>query len=112
VQELDGGGMIVDIGPKTIEAYTAEIGRAKTVFMNGPAGVYEKDESSNGTRTIWTAVAKADAYSVIGGGDTIAAAKKFRVEAEMSYVCTAGGGLVLFMAGEPLPVIEALEHGE
>jgi len=112
VVALGQGALAMDIGPETIAAYKAEIETAKTVFMNGPAGVYEKPEFSNGTRSIWTAVADGKAYSVIGGGDTIAASKKFGVEEKMSYICTAGGGLVLFMAGDKLPAMEALEQGK
>lgn len=78
-------------------------------MMNGPAGVYEEEESAFGTRTLWEKVADSDAFSIIGGGDTIAAAKRFKVDKKMSYICTAGGGLALFLSGKKLPVMEALK---
>jgi phosphoglycerate kinase len=81
---------------------------AGTIFVNGPAGVYEEDASALGTGGLWKAMAASPAFTVIGGGDSIAAARKFGVLDAFSYVCTAGGGLVRFLAGEPLPVINAL----
>jgi phosphoglycerate kinase len=109
-------GLIVDVGQRTVDAYADHIAAAGTVFVNGPAGVYEEEASALGTRELWQAMAGSPAFTVIGGGDSIAAARKFGVlgpragpggEA-FSYVCTAGGGLVRFLAGEPLPVINAL----
>ena len=81
---------------------------ARTIFLNGPAGVYEREQFDVGTAGIWRAVGDADAFSLIGGGDTIAASKRFGVADKVSYVCTAGGGMVLFLAGKALPVLEAL----
>lgn len=106
---FDGmGSMAVDIGGETLERYKKIISDAGTIFMNGPAGVYEKEESSAGTGGIFRAVADSKAFSVIGGGDTIAAAKAFGLLEKYSYVSTAGGGLVRYISGENLPVIEAL----
>lgn len=112
-QEIDVGalparGLIVDIGAKTVECYRQQIQRAQTIFINGPFGVFEKSASEYGTREIWAAIAGAPAFSVIGGGDSIAAANKFNLADQFSYVCTAGGGLVRFLAGEELPVVRAL----
>ena len=79
-----------------------------TIFMNGPAGIYENEESALGTKSLWEKVAESETFSLIGGGDTIAAAKKFGVEDRVSYICTAGGGLIMYLSGETLPVMEAL----
>ena len=105
---LPADGLIVDIGRKTVEEYGRLILDAGTIFMNGPAGIYEKEESAFGTKSLWEIVAQSEAFSLIGGGDTITAAKKFGVEDAISYICTAGGGLIMYLSGETLPVIEAL----
>ncbi|NLE76280.1 MAG: phosphoglycerate kinase [Chloroflexi bacterium] len=105
---LPVSGPIVDVGHGTVADYSARIAAAKTIFINGPAGVYEKEISAYGTQAIWKALAESPAYTVIGGGDSISAGKKFKVLDSFSYVCTAGGGLVRFLAGEPLAVVEAL----
>jgi phosphoglycerate kinase len=105
---LPASGMIVDVGQATVKAYRDRIDAAGTVFVNGPAGVYEKEASAFGTRMLWEAMAASPAFTVIGGGDSIAAARKFGLLEDFSYVCTAGGGLVRFLAGEAMPVVEAL----
>jgi phosphoglycerate kinase len=105
---LPAPGLIVDVGQRTVDAYADRIAAAGTIFVNGPAGIYEEDDSALGTRGLWQAVAGSPAFTVIGGGDSIAAARKFGLLDAFSYVCTAGGGLVRFLAGEPLPVINAL----
>jgi phosphoglycerate kinase len=105
---LPAAEMIVDVGERTVSAYDAHIASAGTVFVNGPAGVYERAESAFGTRALWEAMARSAAFTVIGGGDSIAAARKFGLLDGFSYVCTAGGGLVRFLAGESMPVVEAL----
>ena len=108
VSDLPADGPIMDIGPKTLRAYSDVLVRARTIFLNGPAGVYEQEEFASGTRGLWQATAQSDAFSLIGGGDTIAAAKRFGVADKVSYICTAGGGLILFLSGKPLPVVDAL----
>jgi phosphoglycerate kinase len=107
-EALPAEAMIVDVGQCTVEAYNGRITAAGTVFVNGPAGIYEEDASAFGTRALWEATATSPAFTVIGGGDSIAAARKFGMLSEFSYVCTAGGGLVRFLAGESMPVIDAL----
>jgi phosphoglycerate kinase len=107
-EALPAPGLIVDAGRRTVEAYSTRIAVAGTVFVNGPAGVYEEDASAFGTDALWEAMAASPAFTVIGGGDSIAAARKFGQLEGFSYVCTAGGGLVRFLAGEPLPVVNAL----
>jgi len=110
ISSLPADGLIKDIGEQTMNRYGRLISEAGTVFMNGPAGVYEDEVFGLGTKTIWEKVADSNAFSVIGGGDTIAAAKRFKVDKKISYICTAGGGLVLFLSGKKLPVIEALKN--
>ena len=102
--------LLVDIGQATIQRYERLIADAATIFVNGPAGVYEKAPSAPGTERLWRAVAGAAGYSVIGGGDSVAAAKRFGVADEMGYVCTAGGCMVRFMSGQQLPVLDALRR--
>ncbi|MBC7224847.1 MAG: phosphoglycerate kinase, partial [Anaerolineae bacterium] len=108
--DLPVAGAIVDVGHRTVEDYAARIAAAKTIFVNGPAGVYEEDISAYGTQALWRAMAQSSAFTVIGGGDSIAAARKFGVLDRFSYVCTAGGGLVRFLAGEEMAVVEALRR--
>jgi len=107
-EALPAPGLIVDIGARTVEAYGERLASARTVFVNGPAGVYEEAGSAYGTRVLWQSMAESPAFTVVGGGDSIAAARRFGVLDRFSYVCTAGGGLVRFLAGEPLPVVNAL----
>ena len=107
---LPTDGLLVDIGQATIARYEGLIGQAETIFVNGPAGVYESAPSALGTERLWRAVTDAPGYSVIGGGDSVAAARHFQVVDQMSYVCTAGGGMVRFLSGQQLPVVEALKR--
>ena len=100
--------MFSDIGEKSILAFEAEIKKAGTIFVNGPAGVYENDIFAKGTSRVWKAVAAADGYSVIGGGDTVSAAARFVDLKDIDYVCTAGGAMVRFLSGKRLPLIEAM----
>lgn len=100
----------IDIGADTIARYRALLMEAKTIFANGPAGVYEEPGFDVGTKGIWGAIADSDAYSVIGGGDTVSSATKFIDLSNISYVCTAGGAMVRFMSGKKLPLIEAMEN--
>ncbi len=108
--ELPSDHLLVDIGRRTIDTYESVIGQAATIFVNGPAGIYEETESAEGTRRLWTAVADAHGYSVIGGGDSVAAGAKFGVLERMGYVCTSGGGMVRFLSGQELPVVSALRR--
>jgi phosphoglycerate kinase len=110
LDDLPSDRLLVDIGPATIARYVEEIRRAATIFVNGPAGVYEQAVSAVGTEQLWTAVADAPGYSVIGGGDSVAAAKRFGVRERMGYVCTSGGGMVRFLSGQALPVVDALRR--
>ncbi len=110
VTDLPVAQGIMDIGPATVAAYAEHIATAKTLFVNGPAGVYELDDFAFGTRENWKAIAASEAYSVIGGGDTVTAAAKFiDMDNDISYVCTAGGAMVQYLSGAKLPLIQAME---
>jgi len=98
-----------DVGRKTIARFAESIARAGSVFVNGPAGMYESPLWEEGTRDIWRAIEAAPGYTVIGGGDTISAASKFTDLSKFDYVCTGGGAMVRFLAGKRLPLIEAME---
>ncbi len=101
---------ILDIGSQTAQAYEQAIHSAKTVFVNGPMGVFEEGETELGTKRVWEALAATDAFTVLGGGDSITAAEKYAVSDKMSYICTGGGALIRFLTGEELPVIKALRY--
>jgi len=109
IDKLPVNETYLDIGQQTIEVFKNELLKAGTIFVNGPAGVYENPIFENGTKSIWTAIAHAPGYSVIGGGDTVSAAQKFIDTANISYVCTAGGAMVRFLSGDSMPLIEAMK---
>lgn len=102
--------MGVDIGPKTVEAYAAVIGQARTIFWNGPMGIFEIENFSRGTVGIARAVAASGAVSIVGGGDSIAAVKKAGVKDKISHISTGGGASLEFIAYGTLPGIESLER--
>ena len=107
--EIEEGFLGVDIGPKTIKAFADRLQTAGTIVWNGPMGVFEKDEFANGTRMIAGAIAGSPAISIVGGGDSAAAAKKFGVEDKLSHVSTGGGASLEYLEGKTLPGIAALE---
>ena len=112
IDDIDDDEMILDIGPKTSLILDGYIRAAKTIIWNGPVGVFELDNFKEGTRAIANAVAEATengAFSIVGGGDTIAAAKVFGVDDKVSYISTGGGAFLEFMEGKVLPAIAALE---
>lgn len=104
--------MFLDIGENSIAEFESAIAEAGTIFVNGPAGVYENPIFAEGTRRVWKAVAAAKGYSVIGGGDTVTAASKFVNVADIDYVCTAGGAMVRFLSGKTLPLIRAMSKAK
>ena len=106
ITELD---MILDIGPDTARAYGERLSRAGTILWNGPVGVFEHPEFSHGTESIARAVADSTAFSIAGGGDTLAAIEQFGVTDEMSYISTGGGAFLEFLEGKKLPALEVLE---
>ena len=109
IDDLPPNQMLIDIGAKTIRKYEDVISAAGTVFVNGPMGVFEKEPSANGTKDVWEAIAASDGFSVVGGGDSVAAANVFGVSGDMDYICTGGGALVRFLSGEVLPAVGALK---
>ena len=105
------GWMGLDIGPKTIEDYSSVIKKAATILWNGPMGVFEMDAFSNGTKAIGEAICKATeggAFSLVGGGDSVAAAKQYGFAERVSYVSTGGGAMLEYLEGKELPGIAAI----
>lgn len=109
IKKLPAKTAITDIGSKTIDIYKEQITKAKTVFTNGPAGVFEKQASELGTKELLLQIAKSDNFSVVGGGDSISAVNKYGLEDSFSYICTGGGAMVRFLSGEELPVVASLK---
>jgi phosphoglycerate kinase len=101
--------LFMDIGSRTIEEYKTVLATAGSIFVNGPAGVYEEPLFEKGTRELFEAVAAAPGYTVIGGGDSVSAAAKYCDPEHIDYICTAGGAMVRFLSGRKLPLLEAME---
>ena len=103
----------MDIGPQTAELYKTFIQTAGTILWNGPVGAFEIEQFSHGTRAIAEAIAEAtttgNAFSIAGGGDTIAAIDIFGISEKISYISTGGGAFLSFLEGEALPAVVALE---
>jgi phosphoglycerate kinase len=113
VRDVNGvqpGEMILDIGPDTAETLAKLIAQAGTVLWNGPVGVFEFDQFGEGTRAIANAIATSRAFSLAGGGDTLAAIEKYGVEEGISYISTGGGAFLEFVEGKRLPAVAALEE--
>lgn len=109
LDEFPSDFLIYDIGEKTIEIYVEEIKKAKAVFMKGPAGICESREFCLGTKEILKAIAESKAFSVIGGGHTISALKRFKLnKSDFDYVSLSGGALIEYLAGKKLPGLEVL----
>ena len=101
--------MILDIGPKSAGALAAVLGQAGTIVWNGPVGVFEREPFAGGTRTLAMAIAGSKAFSIAGGGDTVAAINKFGIADRIGYISTAGGAFLEFLEGRTLPAVAALE---
>ena len=110
LNEIDENDIILDFGPKTLEKIESKLRSAKTILWNGPLGVFEFDNFAYGTRTMAELIAESSAFSVAGGGDTIASIEKFRVSDKISYISTAGGAFLEFLEGRKSPVISILEQ--
>lgn len=109
VTDLADDDMIFDIGPKTADTYAELLSTSKTIIWNGPVGVFEFPHFASGTKALAQAIAESEAFSVAGGGDTIAAIQQFGIENEVSYITTGGGSFLEYMEGKKLPAIEILE---
>ena len=101
--------MILDIGPESARRLAASLERAGTIVWNGPVGVFENDAFAKGTETLARAIAKSKAYTIAGGGDTVAAINKFGIAGDIDYISTAGGAFLEFLEGKTLPAVAALE---
>lgn len=110
VGEIPADFDAMDIGSETAQRYREIILSSKTVFANGPVGVFEKPESELGTKVLFEAMAETEGYTVVGGGDSVTAAKQYHVTDKLGYICTGGGALIRFLTGEELPVVKALRH--
>ncbi len=109
VENLDADDMILDIGPQSIAVLKMIVAKAGTIVWNGPVGVFELDAFAGGTRALAEAIAASSAFSIAGGGDTIAAINKFGVADRISYISTAGGAFLEFLEGKTLPAVAVLE---
>jgi phosphoglycerate kinase len=110
--DVPDGWKILDVGPATAMEYSAEVARAGTVFWNGPMGVFELDPFAAGTRAVAEAVAAADGYTVVGGGDSAAALAKFGLAERVSHLSTGGGASLEFLEQGDLPGLRALREGK
>lgn len=108
--EVAADDLILDIGPKSAQALAAVLSKAGTIVWNGPVGVFEFEAFGNGTKTIAEAIAASDAFSIAGGGDTLAAVAKYGVADRISYISTGGGAFLEFLEGKKLPAIDILEQ--
>lgn len=110
VDDIAADDMVLDIGPNTARALGEILRKAGTIVWNGPVGVFEFDAFAGGTKAIAQAVAESSAFSIAGGGDTIAAINKFHIEDKVSYISTGGGAFLEFLEGKVLPAVAMLEE--
>jgi phosphoglycerate kinase len=109
VEELPTNYSIFDIGAETIRKYVNTVSNAKSIVISGPLGVYENREFLAGTKEVFEAIAASKAFSLVGGGHTVAAVEGLGLANKMGYISTAGGALIEFLMGEELPGVAALE---
>lgn len=109
VEDVTDDDMIFDIGPETAARFADMMASAGTVVWNGPVGVFEFDQFGEGTKTLGIAIAASDAFSIAGGGDTLAAVDKYGIEDKVSYISTGGGAFLEFLEGKKLPAVVMLE---
>jgi len=110
IDDVESDDMIFDLGPKTLKNITDHLSKVSTIMWNGPLGVFEFEQFSSGTEALSRAIADGEAFSLAGGGDTIAAIEKYKVCRKISYISTAGGAFLEFAEGKKLPAIEMLEQ--
>jgi len=108
VKDVADDDMILDIGPQTAAQLAAQIGTAGTIVWNGPVGVFEFDQFAEGTKTLAQAIAQSKAFSIAGGGDTLAAIAKYNISEQVGYISTGGGAFLEFLEGKTLPAVEIL----
>jgi phosphoglycerate kinase len=109
VEDVADDDMIFDIGPETAARFAEMMQAAGTIVWNGPVGVFEFDQFGEGTRVLGEAIANSDAFSIAGGGDTLAAMDKYQIAERISYISTGGGAFLEFLEGKKLPAVEMLE---
>ena len=109
VDQVEDDQMILDVGPDTAEVLAGVMRDAGTIVWNGPVGVFEIDQFGEGTRTLANAIAESSAFSIAGGGDTLAALEKYRLAAQISYISTGGGAFLEFLEGKTLPAVAVLQ---
>jgi phosphoglycerate kinase len=109
-QDVAADDLILDIGPETAQRLAAQLKAAGTIVWNGPVGVFEFDAFAGGTETIARAIAASDAFSIAGGGDTLAAIAKYGIEQDVGYISTGGGAFLEMLEGKTLPALEILEQ--
>ena len=110
VEEIEKDDVILDIGPETAIIYKDIINKAKTIIWNGPVGVFEFDQFSNGTRSLAKAVEKNSGFKIVGGGDTVAVVEKYDIADSISYISTGGGAFLEFLKNRTLPSVEILKN--
>jgi phosphoglycerate kinase len=110
VEDVADDDMIFDIGPETAARFAVMMQQAGTIVWNGPVGVFEFDQFGEGTRVLGEAIAASDAFSIAGGGDTLAAVDKYNIADRVSYISTGGGAFLEFLEGKKLPAVEMLEQ--
>ncbi len=108
VSDVQPDDMILDIGPETAKLYAERIAKSGTVVWNGPVGVFEFDQFAGGTKTVAEAIANSRAFSIAGGGDTLAAIAKYNIADKLGYISTGGGAFLEFLEGKTLPAVEIL----
>ncbi len=110
VSEVGDNDMILDVGPDTAKQFADIILAAKTVLWNGPVGVFEVDQFGEGTKVLANAIADSEAFSIAGGGDTLAAVDKYNVGDKVSYISTGGGAFLEYVEGKVLPAVAMLQE--
>lgn len=110
VADVNDGEMIFDVGPETASSYAELLRKAGTIVWNGPVGVFEFDQFAHGTKALGEAIAESDAFSIAGGGDTLAAIDKYGLSERISYISTGGGAFLEFLEGKTLPAVAMLEE--
>jgi phosphoglycerate kinase len=110
ISDIADDDMILDIGPETAQQFAQLLKSVKTILWNGPVGVFEFDQFGNGTKVLAQAIADSEAFSIAGGGDTLAAIDKYGISEKISYISTGGGAFLEFVEGKVLPAVEVLEQ--